>query len=181
MKYNSCTKDMTLHVLVNKVLKLNTQPLRNDFLGQKNSLSKQAVYSPCFSHGFPDCSAKLNRPPLIESMEPRFSLKKLLGMSGPTDVCSRIQPFWPLYRVCNKTYLHTFLPSSKLKDTSKRIIGWWLVQPLWPLHKVCIKLKFAYTCKLICLELPAEEVFFLSILILFQKCVYWLMKKFSRS
>ena len=36
MKYNSCTKDMTLHVLVNKVLKLNTQPLRNDFLGQKS-------------------------------------------------------------------------------------------------------------------------------------------------
>ena len=26
--------------------------------------------------------------------------------------------------------------------------------------QVCIKLKFAYTCKLICLEVPAEEVFF---------------------
>ena len=25
--------------------------------------------------------------------------------------------------------------------------------------QVCIKLKFAYTCKLICLEVPAEEVF----------------------
>ena len=92
-KNKKCTKDMTLHVLVSKVLKLNTQPLRNDFLGQKSSLSIQAVYSPCFSHGFPDCSAKLNRPPLIESMEPRFSLQKLLGMSRPTDVCSRIQPF----------------------------------------------------------------------------------------
>ena len=82
MKYNSCTKDMTLHVLVNKVLKLNTQPLRNDFLGQKNSLSVQALYSPRFLHGFPDYSAKLNRPPLKESTEPRFSLQELLEMSG---------------------------------------------------------------------------------------------------
>ena len=81
MKYNSCTKDMTLHVLVNKVLKLNTQPLRNDFLGQKNSLSVQALYSPRFLHGFPDYSAKLNRPPLKESTEPRFSLQELLEMS----------------------------------------------------------------------------------------------------
>ena len=78
MKCNSCTKDMTLHVLVNKVLKLNTQPLKNNFQGQKNSLSIQAVYSPCFSHGFPDCSAKLNRSSLIESTEPQFSLQESL-------------------------------------------------------------------------------------------------------
>ena len=80
-KTKKCTKDMTLHVLVSKVLKLNNQPLRNNFQGQKNCLSIQAVYSPCFYHGFPDCSPKLNRPPLIESTEPRFSLQELLEMS----------------------------------------------------------------------------------------------------
>lgn len=58
MTYNSCTKDMKLHVLVIKVLKLNNKPLRNNFLGLKYSPSIHAVYSLCFSHGFPDCSKK---------------------------------------------------------------------------------------------------------------------------
>lgn len=58
MTYNSFTKDMKLHVLVIKVLKLNNKPLRNNFLGLKYSPSIHAVYSLCFSHGFPDCSKK---------------------------------------------------------------------------------------------------------------------------
>lgn len=114
-KYNSCTKEMKLHVLVNKVLKRNNWPLRNNFLGQTKIVLVYKMYTHLVSHtGFLIAGRKLNRPPLMESKEPLFSLQESSEMSRQIDVSSLIQPFWPLYRVCIKTYLHTILPLEQI-------------------------------------------------------------------
>ena len=115
MKYNSCTKEMKLHVLVNKVLKRNNRPLRNNFLGQTKIVIVYKMYTHLVSHtGFLIARRKPNRPPLMESKEPLFSLQETSEMSRQIDVSSLIQPFWPLYRVCIKTYLHTILPLEQI-------------------------------------------------------------------
>ena len=78
MKYNSCTKEMKLHLLVNKVLKRNNWPLRNNFLGQTKIVLVYKMYTHLVSHtGFLIAGRKLNRPPLMESKEPLFSLQEL--------------------------------------------------------------------------------------------------------
>ena len=50
MKYNSCTKEMKLHVSVNKVLKRNNWPLRNNFLGQTKIVLVYKMYTHLVSH-----------------------------------------------------------------------------------------------------------------------------------
>ena len=49
------TKEMKLHVLVNKVLKRNNWPLRNNFLGQTKIVLVYKMYTHLVS---PDCSEK---------------------------------------------------------------------------------------------------------------------------
>ena len=54
--------------LVNKFSNLMTSLWEINFLGQENSLSIHTVYSPCFSHGFHDCSAKTKPIPVNEGL-----------------------------------------------------------------------------------------------------------------
>ena len=74
MKYNSHTKDMKFHVLVNEVLKLNDQPLENSNPKTKKKLVLVYKLSTCFVSrtAFLITRRKLNRPPLMEGKGPRF-------------------------------------------------------------------------------------------------------------
>ena len=110
LKWNTThTKDMKFHVLVNEVLKLNDQPLENSNPKTKKKIVLVYKLSTCFVSrtAFLITRRKLNRPPLKEGKGPRFRVIR----NEQTDWCLLADTtFWPLYRVCIKTYLHTILP-----------------------------------------------------------------------